>query len=54
MKLRNILETTCNQVSADYFLESERAAKRVRLMPVGDGGAAAPGEDSVDLTKDDD
>ena len=53
MKLRNILETTCNQVSADFYLESERAAKRARPMPVGDGGAAAPDEDVVDLTKDD-
>lgn len=52
-RLRNIFETTCNQISADHCLESERAAKRARLMPVGDGGAAAPGDDSVDLTTDD-
>lgn len=52
-RLRNIFETTCNQISADHYLESERAAKRARLMPVGDGGAAAPGDDSVDLTTDD-
>lgn len=54
MKLRNILETTCNQASADHYLESERVAKRARPMPVGDGGAAAPVEDFVDLTQDDD